>query len=286
MKLKNILFTMISLLSFSLSSCSNSITVEQNIQYGLLERNYLDIAYPKNNATKAGLILYIHGGAWVVGEKETYEESIKAYAKKGFVCATMNYTYVSKDYSVYGILNEITNALTKIKSYTEDIGIEVNNAMLTGHSAGGHLSLLYGYSRPNESPIKVKCVAAGAPPTNLTDVNYQYKQDLGMSYDELFSWVCGYDCVNGNPIIANEMLAKASPVTYVNEDAVPTLLSYGLLDELIPTSNFEKLENLLLNNSDKHKVVAFPTSGHGLDKDKAKARETTKLFLEYANKYL
>lgn len=286
MKIKNISLAAISLLTFALSSCSNSITVEQNVQYGALEKNYLDIAYPKKGISKAGLILYIHGGAWVAGEKETYRESIKTYAKKGFVCATMDYTYVSKDYSVYGILDEITSALTKIKAYTNDIGIEVNNAMLTGHSAGGHLSLLYGYTRPNESPIKIKCVCAGSPPTDLTDINYRNKQDLGMTYDELFSWVCGYDCVNGDPEIAQEMLAKASPVTYVDENTVPTLLAYGLFDELIPTTNFWDLENLLYSYSDKHNVVVFPTSGHGLDKNKLKTRETTKLFLEYANKYL
>ena len=165
--------------SLTTSNISSSSSIEApilydekvDLSYGEYERNKLNLYIPKNKASN-GLVLFIHGGAWISGDKKDYYDSCKIYSSYGYLSATMNYRYASEDVTCEDILNDIKAAITFIKDYVSSYDIDVDGLMLGGHSAGGHLSLLYGYKCKDISPVPVKGIISFAGPTDLTHESY------------------------------------------------------------------------------------------------------------------
>ena len=143
-----------------------------NVSYGTHERNYLDLVIPKGDNVPSGMILYVHGGGWHGGDKEIYTDTLKSNAKRGYISAAINYRYADgKRATCEEILDDIDSALKTVKSICAEKGITVDKVMLTGGSAGGHLSLMYAYARVETAPITPVAVVSYSGPTDLTDPN-------------------------------------------------------------------------------------------------------------------
>lgn len=120
--------------------------VYENLSYGTHERNVLDLAIPQTDAGEVGLVLFIHGGAWITGDKDGYSGGASHCANNmGLAGAALNYRYLSDDVSLHEIIADIDAALAKIKATAAENGVNINKVLLTGSSAGAHLSMLYAY---------------------------------------------------------------------------------------------------------------------------------------------
>ena len=125
-----------------------------NLSYGSGERQKLDLCIPNDASGDLGLVLFIHGGAWIAGDKGSYKNGVKSASETyGFAGASINYRYISDEIDFNDILDDIDAALACIKAKGAELGVNINKVLLTGDSAGGHLSLLYAYSRAGTAPI-------------------------------------------------------------------------------------------------------------------------------------
>ena len=141
--------------------------IVKDIRYGNHERHMVDIAFPCGATGDVDLVLMIHGGGWTAGDKSLYHGEIEKFAGSGVVAATMNYRYATESVSCLDILDDITAALAKIKEVALQKGIKISRALLTGLSAGGHLSLLYAYARADEAPIRPAAVIEQSGPADM-----------------------------------------------------------------------------------------------------------------------
>ena len=55
-----------------------------DIPYGDHIRNNMNIALPKNRTTNTPVVIFIHGGAWVMGQKGVFLKEIDMFADAGF----------------------------------------------------------------------------------------------------------------------------------------------------------------------------------------------------------
>lgn len=259
-----------------------------DVVYGEHERQRLDISLPKEKSGTVGLILFIHGGAWVSGDKSVYSDELDKWSKVyGYAAAAINYRYVSAECFVDDLTDDIALSLIKIKEFAAKKGYNIKKAMLTGSSAGGHLSLLYAYKYADTSAIKPVAVADYCGPTDLTDDNY-YVGEQPLPYLELFSLLCGdsFDEENYLTHEKKEKMLAASPVSYVNEKTVPTLICHGNADNIVPYSNAVALKAKLDECGVPNDFVTYNKSGHALDGDEKASKKAQKLFISYAEKYL
>ncbi|MBQ6708956.1 MAG: alpha/beta hydrolase [Clostridia bacterium] len=262
----------------------------RDLVYGEHQRHVLDLYIPMRNDGEVGLVFFIHGGGFISGDKAGYLEQIQEIAnKKKFATAAMNYRYLGKDVDINDILDDIDLALKCVKDKAQEQGVNINKVVLRGYSAGGHLSMLYGYSKAETAPIKpVAVVTDCGGPVDFTDIAF-YRQSAWMNPDamaEHMSMACGKSFTLDTIDSAREELLKVSPITYVNEDTVPTLMSYGMKDEIILYSHAQMLHNKLFECGVKCDLVSYPNSGHGLEGDKNNRRKTEMLFEEYCETYL
>ncbi|MBQ7102348.1 MAG: alpha/beta hydrolase [Clostridia bacterium] len=280
---------------FGIGIKKDDAVVYKNISYGNHSRHKLDLYLPTDCGDDMGLVLYIHGGAWIAGDKEGYYETLEYMAEKyGVACAAVNYRYISDSVTLLDIMDDIDAAMECIRAKGEKHGININRSILTGGSAGGHLSLLYAYSRVEGSAIPPVAVMSDCGPTDLSDDYYYYNEDLGKGnglggdevISQLLTWGTGVEITRETRVNYLEKIAEVSPLTYVNKDSVPTIINHGMVDDIVPFRNAVMLEAKLTELGVEHVFNVYPNSGHGLDRDPDAAARAQELFGGYIEKYV
>lgn len=97
----------------------------------------LDV-YSFDGAENAPVMVYVHGGAWMIGDKGRVETKPEFFNGLGYVFISVNYTLVPKT-TVEGQLEELDTALGFIADHVARVGGDPHNISLIGHSAGAHL---------------------------------------------------------------------------------------------------------------------------------------------------
>ena len=115
-----------------------------DIQYGPDPKwNVLDVYRPRAEEGKLPVIVSVHGGGWVYGDKELYQFYCMSLAQRGF--AVVNFTYRLAPEEKYPAPLEDTNSVIEwMFENQENYQLDMENVFMVGDSAGGHLAGLYG----------------------------------------------------------------------------------------------------------------------------------------------
>ena len=235
------------------------------------------------------MVLFIHGGAWIAGDKESYHGGMNYGASSlGIATASTNYRYLSEDVDILDILDDIDAALAKIKGKGAEVGVNINKVLLTGDSAGAHLSLLYAYARKTTAPITPVAVVSNSGPTDLYDDNFYHNNALGDEavISDLMSKACGQRFTYETKESAKEALYRVSPIDYVSADCVPTVINHGSADTIVPFSNAQTLDALLTEYGVEHVLNVYQDADHDLGKDDAAKDRADELLFGYIDRFL
>lgn len=267
----------------------NNFVLLENVTYGNHVRHKVDVFIPEKVKSPQGLILFIHGGGWQAGDKTAHHPDAEYFCNKGYISASMNYRYVDESITVYDELDDVKSALETIKNECAKNGFNIEKVILSGGSAGAHLSLMYAYTRKENSPLTPVAVGAYCPPVDCASPDFC----LGLS-KEFEDWKYGVlSCCTGVKITKNdfmcksqqEALRKMSPQQYLTEDCVPTAVFQGIKDELVPFGEVVNFVKMLGEKGIKNDFVIYENSNHALDKDPDKSLESKKIIEEYAEMY-
>lgn len=86
---------------------------------------------------KKPLFIYIHGGGWISGVTPMRNRYVSEWAKKGFYCASIGYSYAPQEIFPTQI-HEIFKALDQILDGAEKYNFDPENVVIAGESAGGY----------------------------------------------------------------------------------------------------------------------------------------------------
>ena len=249
-------------------------------------RNLYDLALPKNKQGDCSLIMYIHGGAWITGEKGG-GLGLTGRCKDGIASCAINYRYIDKKTDCFDIMDDIKNALSAMKVIASEKGINLTKLMLTGGSAGGHLAVQYAYTMAEVSPIRPVFAVTESGPSDMTDA-YYFDKD-GKYYDNYIEWF-GY--LSGNKLRPKKLndaipsLKAVSPAWVAKSNSVPTIICHGVNDDIVPISNADTLDRVLTELGVKHDYFVFRDSGHGLENDPETRERYNAKLNEYILDYL
>ena len=121
------------------------VRAEQHLSY-IQDYNIdhmLNLYYPKQHVfgQKLPSIINIHGGGWLYGHVDDSEHYMACLASEGFAVMGMGYRLIPT-VDMQGIVQDIYESLHWLENYGPKRGFDLEHVMLTGDSAGGHLSLL------------------------------------------------------------------------------------------------------------------------------------------------
>jgi len=141
--MKLYLLFMLFLLS-EISAAFAGIGIKRDISYrGQSQnvRNFLDVYYPKNTETAKDVLVFIHGGSWNSGKKDTYWWLGKNMARKNVISVIINYSLSPKS-QYEQMAYDCSEALKWVKDSIATYGGSPDRIFVMGHSAGGHLAAL------------------------------------------------------------------------------------------------------------------------------------------------
>lgn len=102
----------------------------------------LDVYRPKNQKGSLPVIVSVHGGGWVYGDKERYQYYCMALAQHGY--AVVNFTYrLAPEFQFPAPLEDTNLVFWWVLSHADEYGFDRNNVFAVGDSAGAHLLGLY-----------------------------------------------------------------------------------------------------------------------------------------------
>lgn len=260
-----------------------------DMSYGTHERQVVDLFIPEDATGDLGLVLFIHGGAWIAGDKESYVSGMEYGATElGIATASVNYRYISDDVDLLDVLDDIDDALAVIKTKGNEVGVNINKVLLTGDSAGGHLSLLYAYARKSTAPVTPVAVISNSGPTDLYDDNFYHNNALGDEtvICDLLSKACGQRFTYDTKENAMAALYSVSPIAYVSADCVPTVINHGNADSIVPFSNAVTLDALLTQYGVEHVLNVYDGADHDLGKDDKAKKKADELLFGYIDRFL
>ena len=99
----------------------------------------IDVYYPEGATEKLPVVIDIHGGGWMYGDKELNKPYCLTIASKGNVVFNMSYR-LCPDVTADEQLRDISKALQWVKANLDNYPCDKDNICLTGDSAGGMLA--------------------------------------------------------------------------------------------------------------------------------------------------
>lgn len=117
----------------------NGVTELLDVQYDLQDADAkLDFYYPISTDSILPLIVWVHGGGWVSGNKRQMSNYLKIMSAKGYVVASVDYSIApEKHYPIP--VKQVMKALRYIQEHAENHNIDSSTIFLAGDSAGSHI---------------------------------------------------------------------------------------------------------------------------------------------------
>jgi acetyl esterase/lipase len=233
----------------------DSISMAADISYSQYKETVLDILQPKEaSKEKRPGVIAIHGGGWVGGSKDQYRRDVCArYVEKGFVCANVEYR-LAKAATAPAAVTDVLTAVHWFEANAKKYNVDTRRIVVTGGSAGGHLSLMVGMTPKSAKLGPPAKVAAVVDFYGITDVGDQldgpHKQDYAVT------WVPEQ---SGRL----ELASRVSPMTYVRRGLPPILAIHGDADSTVPYEHSVKLVKALRDAGDDAELVSVPQGEHG-----------------------
>ena len=146
-------------------------------------------AFPAANPG-APILMFIHGGYWVAGDKAGYRFPADTFHDAGAVWTPINYR-LAPAVSLDDIVHDVRSAVAWVYNHATEIGGDASQLYVFGHSAGGHLTamtLASGWQNDYGLPDDVE-IAAGMDPDNNDSrivnavYNYFFEKDGSVAKD-------------------------------------------------------------------------------------------------------
>lgn len=225
----------------------------QTVPYGSHDRQAVEYFAPgKPESVKPPLIAFIHGGAWMTGDRtRSIHHKARHFTGKGYAFASIGYR-VLPDAPVEEQAHDIAKGLTQLRRDASALGFDPDRIVLMGHSAGAHLAALV-----STDPSYLGDTITAIDGAILLDgAGYDVTARMAARRDRAsraYSRVFGDD---------PDRQAALSPVNHAGSPDAGNWLILHVADRRQSTVQSNMLRDALLKAGTNAKTVAIPDSNH------------------------
>lgn len=236
------------------------------------------------------LVIVVHGGGWAFGDKEMesiyYMRKLKEQLlQHGYAVASIGYSLVSDSVHFPTPVQDCRDAVKWLYKEASTYGLDTANYGIWGGSAGAHLAMLIAYADRDQFagdpalmayPSRLNYVVDNFGPT---DLNALFKVDLNGFATTMFKWfvpklhqlrekltfaMTGV-AFKDNKDEVRRINEIYSPLPYVTDKAVPTLIFHGDKDKIVAHSQSEALKKVLDGHGVWNELITVEGGDHGFN---------------------
>ncbi|UCH36197.1 MAG: alpha/beta hydrolase [Armatimonadota bacterium] len=219
-------------------------------------------------------VVFIHGGGWHGGEKESYRDLAARVASHGYACASVDYR-VSVDAPFPAALEDCKCAVRWLRARAAESRADPRRIAVWGHSAGGHLAAMValtpgqfeGEGGSSHLPSRAQCALCCSAPFDLAALWQTLRPAV-----EQFLGAAAVDRAAA--------CARASPISYVAASATPFLVCHGGEDDLVPVKQSDAFVAALRAAEAPVEFLRMAGIGHDLDQQSAEVFGRALTFLD------
>ena len=268
-------------------------TVNANLTYRTASNQQLkmDVYYRRNVTTPQPTLVYMHGGFWVAGAKETAITALMPWLEMGWNVVNVEYRLgVASDPTTLApaAVDDCFCALRFVAALPANYNIDKSRIVVTGESAGGHLALAMGMI-PESAGLGRECTGAAAPPAAgggrgaaaapaapatppvlppvprvAAVINWFGVTDVPDVIDGPNRQQAAARWFGDMPLpSALEIARRVSPLTYVRAGLPPIISIHGDADRVVPYPEGVRLHEALAKINSPNQLVTIPGGGHG-----------------------
>ena len=241
---------------------ANQYQIAANVTY-LTANNYeskLDVYSRRGATTPQPTVVYFHGGFWAAGSKEGSLMSLIPWMEMGWNVVNVEYR-LARVAPAPAAVEDCLCALRYLAAQAKAYNIDVNRLVVTGESAGGHLTLTTAMI-PESAGLDRQCAGNTPVPKVAAAINWFGITDVADVIDGpnkanlAVTWL-------GSLPNKDEVAKRVSPLTYVRPGLPPILTIHGDQDRLVPYNHATRLHEALTKAGVPNQLLTIPKGGHG-----------------------
>lgn len=244
----------------------------------------INIAFPQKRSTQPRPVLVmIHGGGFLKGDKSMNNGRIQKMTELGFVSASAMYRF-APEHRFPAALDDIKLAIRFLKAQASEYHIDPERIIVSGSSSGSYLAVMAGvtgnsdafsnYGLYPEFDSSVRAVAAqSAPIADFTLPKYSDRPTANRLIEP--------DSDNREKI-----LAAMSPITYLDQNDPPIFLSHGDADPVVPVDMSREFVDELENQGHSYEYHEVKGGTHSFSNSAPQeARAIFESYLKFLGKW-
>ncbi|MBE7498682.1 MAG: alpha/beta hydrolase [Verrucomicrobiaceae bacterium] len=240
------------------------------------ERQKLDIAFFKKGKPRP-LLIWIHGGAFMTGDKSENHAIWPELMSSGYAVATINYR-LSGDARWPAQITDCKAAIRFLRAHAKDYNIAPGRIAVWGSSAGGHLAALVGTSSSAsklnvgehlDHSSTVSCAVDMFGPIDFEKM----PQFTSPTSPEAKMW-------GRATSEALDLAREACPITYLSKNTPPLLILHGDSDSVVNISQSQLFDAAIKKAGATGDFITLPGVGHSHAEVWAKERQQILTFFK------
>ena len=240
----------------------------------------LDVITPGQRTQVRPTIIYFHGGGWMSGTKGQTTFYLLPYLAKGMNVVNVEYRMAAVSLAPAAV-EDARCALRWVHRNAKEYGFDLNRLVLSGGSAGGHLSLMAGMltgdmgfdnacAEREEGSPKVAAIVNSRGPVDVTEL-------LEGPHQGWFAlrWF-------GSLPNRTELARRLSPMSYVRPGLPPIFTIHGDADEYVPYPSTVRFHEALTKAGVANELFTIRGGKHGgfADEEDLKMQDAAFAFLK------
>ena len=240
----------------------------------------LDLYLPTSIDKPVPVIMFVHGGAWLGGDR--HDRTAVPMAAQGYAVASIEYR-LSPVAPFPAQIEDCKAAIRWLRAHAKAYSLDTTHLGVWGSSAGGHLVALLGTTgdvkelEGDEGNLdyssRVQAVCDWFGPTDFQSISAQAAQLPFPSAIKHEAPDSPEARLIGGAVADNPEKARAaSPITYISKNDPPFLIMHGDRDPLVPLAQSEEFRDALHKAGVPVSLEVIQGAGHGFGGPKVMAR--------------
>lgn len=209
----------------------------------------LDVFLPPDHdaSDSRPAVVFFFGGGWNGGVTKQFYEQSRQLAKRGVIGISADYRVKARHKATpFECVSDAKSAIRWVREHAAELGVNPDQIVASGGSAGGHLAVCTGLIEGLEEESEDQSVSSVPNAMILFNpVLDTTKKGFGLKK------------------VGAKRQTEISPCHHVRSGIVPTILFHGTADKTVPFENAQRFTSLMKAAGNACELHSFEGKGHG-----------------------